>query len=125
MEIAIRLRHTYASNAQLVERINLGVLPGYFLLLAPVLASPADRTRLATASYLATFLILHALLEAALCHVLVNLCAAYFVAAADNVYRRLFAALEWAQHFINDAVIDQRLQALGDLHGVSGGPLAP
>ncbi len=119
MEVAIRLRHTHASGTQLVEGINLGVLPGYFLLLAPILASLADRTRLATTAYLATFLILHTLLEAALCHVLVNLRAPYFVTAADNVNGCFLAALQRSQHFIDDAVIDQRLQALGGLHGVS------
>jgi hypothetical protein len=56
---------------------------------------------------------LHALLEASLRHILVDLRAPDVAAAADNVYLRFLAAFKRAQHFINDAVIDQRQQALG------------
>ena len=118
MEKAERLRHAHPGFAQLVQRLDLGVLPGLFLLLAPVLAGLADRARLATAAHLASFLVLHALLETALGHVLVHLGAAHLATAAHDVDRRLLAALEWAQHFVDDAVVDQRLQAWGCSHGI-------
>ena len=103
-------------EAQLVQRIDLGVLPGRFLLLAPVLAGLADRTRLAAAAHLAAFLVLHALLEAALGHVLVDLGAAHLAAGVDHVHGGFLAALERSQHFIDDAVVDQRLQAQWGSH---------
>jgi hypothetical protein len=53
--------------------------------------------------------------------IVIDLRAPDAVTTADNLYLCFLAALKRAQHFINDAVIDQRLQALGSLHGVSGG----
>ena len=120
MEVAERLGHAHAGRAQLVQRLDLGVLPGRLLLLAPVLGGLADRARLTAAAHLAAFLVLHALLEAALGHVLVDLRAAHLTAAADHVDRRFLAALERPQHFVDDAVVDQRLQAWGCSHGIPG-----
>ncbi|MNT58113.1 hypothetical protein D3C72_1955300 [compost metagenome] len=94
--VTVGLGHAHPGIAQLVQRVHLGVLPGRFLLLAAVLAGLAHRTRLAAAAHLATFLVLHALLEAALGHVLVDLRAAHLVAAAYHVHGRFLAALERA-----------------------------
>src|SRR5690606_28069124 len=119
VEVAMRLGHAHTGLAQLVQRIDLGVLPGRFLLLAAVLAGLADRARLAAAAHLATFLVLHALLEAALGHVLVHLGAADLLARAHHVHGRLLAALERTHDGIDHAVVDQRLQACGSFHGTS------
>ncbi|MCW0417499.1 hypothetical protein NB689_003253 [Xanthomonas sacchari] len=118
VEVAARLRHVHAGVHQLVQGVGLGVLPRGFLLAAAELAGLADRPRLAAATHLAPFLVLHAGLEAALRHVLVDLGAEHVVAGLDHVDRGLLAALERAQHAVDDAVVDQRLQARGDLHRV-------
>src|SRR3546814_10659081 len=88
----------------------LGVLPGFFLLLAAVARRLADRPRLATAAHLAPFLVLHALLEAALRHVLVDLGATHLAAAVHDIDGGLLAALERAQDLVDDAIVDERLE---------------
>src|SRR3546814_13083462 len=77
----------------------------------------AHRTRFAAAAHLAALLVLHALLEAALRHVLVDLRAAHLAAAAHHVHGRLLAALEWAQDLVDDAIVDERLEGGGRFHG--------
>lgn len=101
--------------------VHLGALPLGFLLLAAVARGLADRARLAAAAHLAPFLVLHALLETALRHVLVDLRAAHLVARAHRVHGRFLAALERAHHRVDHAVVDQRLQACGGLHGIQAG----
>jgi len=111
------LRHAHAGRGELIQRIDLGVFPVVFLLLAAEAGGLADRARLAAAAHLAPFLILHACLEAALRHVLVDLGAAHRVTAAHHVHRRFLAAFQRPDHRVDDAVVNQRLQALGSLHG--------
>src|SRR5690606_17111841 len=118
VEVAVRLGHAHAGVAQLIQGVDLGVLPGGLLLLAAVAGGLADRTGLAAAAHLAALLVLHALLEAALRHVLVDLRAPHLVAAAHHVDGGLLATLERAQYLVDHAVVDQRLQAVGGLHGV-------
>src|SRR5690606_14696224 len=67
------------------------------------------------------FLVLHALLEAALGHVLVDLGAADLLAGAHHIHGRFLSALERAHHGVDHAVVDQRLQACGSFHVTSWG----
>src|SRR5690606_4664878 len=113
---AVGFRHAYPGIAQLVERLDLGVLPLRLLLAAAVTRGLADRARLAAAPHLAPLLVLDALLEAALCHVLVDLGAADLASGVHHVDRGLLAALERTQDRVDHAVFDQRLQAGGCLH---------
>jgi hypothetical protein len=54
--------------------------------------------------------------KAAIFGFLVDLGAAQLVAAGDDEYRCLFAALEAPHDRIDHAVVDERLQALGNFH---------
>src|SRR3546814_231132 len=96
------------------------VLPLLFLLPAAVAGRLAHRARFAAAAHLAAFLVLHTLLEAALCHVLVDLRAAHLATAAHHVHGRLLAALEGAQDLVDDAIIDEHMEGGGRFHGIPG-----
>jgi hypothetical protein len=54
--------------------------------------------------------------EAALLGLLVNLGASDVFATGDRVNRSLFASLKATQDFIDNAIVDQRLEFLGWLH---------
>jgi len=60
---------------------------------------------LAATAYFATFLVLRPPLKASLPHVSIDLRAASLGAGAHQVDRRFFAAFEWANYFVNDAVV--------------------
>src|SRR3546814_2735030 len=113
----MRFGHAHACIAQLVQRFDFVVLALFFLLPAAVARRLAHRTRFAAAAHLAALLVLHALLEAALRHVLVDLRAAHLAAAAHHVHGRLLAALEWAQDLVDEAIVDERLEGGGRFHG--------
>jgi hypothetical protein len=115
-----RFRHAHAGIGEAIERIDLGVLPGFFLLPAPVSRALGDRARLAAAAHLAAFLVLRARLETALAHVLVDLRATDLAARAHHVHGRFLATLERTDDFIDDAIVDERLQAVRCLHGHPG-----
>src|SRR3546814_7010116 len=91
-----------------------------FLLPAAVAGRRAHRARFAAAAHRAAFLVLHTLLEAALCHVLVDLRAAHLATAAHHVHGRLLAALEGAQDLVDDAIVDERMEGGGRFHGILG-----
>src|SRR3546814_11803415 len=116
----MRLRHAHACIAQLVQRVRFGVLPLLFLLPAAVAGRLAHRARFAAAAHLAAFLVLHTLLEAALCHVLVDLRAAHLATAAHHVHGRLLAALEGAQDLVDDPIVDERLRTRERRAGTEG-----
>src|SRR3546814_20492545 len=109
----MRIGHAHACIAQLVQRVDFGVLPLFFLLPAAVARRLAHRTRFAAAAHLAALLVLHALLEAALRHVLVDLLAAHLAAAAPPIHRRHLAPLEWAQDLVADPPRPTRLAGRG------------
>src|SRR6185312_8321624 len=98
------------------QRIHLGVFPRSLGFPAPELAGLAHRARLAAATHLATFLILGALLEAALGHVLVDLGTTHLVARAHDIDRRLLAAFQRSQDLVDHTVVNQRLQAVWGDH---------
>ncbi|CEE56792.1 hypothetical protein XAC2852_130035 [Xanthomonas citri pv. citri] len=118
VEVTARFGHMHAGIHQLIERIGFGVLPGGLSFLAAELGGLAHRARLTAATHLAAFLVLHARLETALRHVLVDLGAQDLGACAHHVDGCFLAALQWSQHFVDDAVVDQRLQAVGGFHGL-------
>src|SRR3546814_20001431 len=99
---------------------DLGVLPLLFLRPAAVAGRLAHRARFAAAAHLAAFLVLHTLLEPALCHVLVDLRAAHLATAAHHVHGRLLAAIEGAQDLVDDAIVDARMAGGGRFRGILG-----
>src|SRR5271169_4489724 len=110
----MRRGDAYARADQAVQGIHLGVLPFRFLHLAAVPTALSHRASIAATAGLAAFLVLGQLVKAPLLRFLVDLGAAQLPAAGDDVYRRFLAALEAAYHRVDHAVINQRLQALGD-----------
>src|SRR4029077_13219282 len=87
------------------------------LLLAPPEARAlAHGTRLPAAAHFAPFLVLRALLEAALRNVAIDLGATNLPAAAYQVDRRFLPALERANDFVDHAIVDQWLQGGGCFH---------
>ena len=72
---------------------------------------------LPTAAHLAPFLVLRALLETALTHVAVHLGAADLVAGAHGVDRGFFTGFQGAEDFVDDAIVDEWLQAGRGFHG--------
>jgi hypothetical protein len=65
------------------------------------------------------FLILHAGLKAALCHVLVDLGADHCITCAYHIHRGFLATFQWSQHFVDHAIIEQRLQTLWGFHRIN------
>ena len=116
VEVAEGPGHAHARLDQFVQRIHLGVLPGGLRFLAAEARALGHGARLAAAAHLASFLVLRALLEAALPHVAIDLGAADLRAGAHRVDRGFLAGLEGAEDFVDDAVVDQRLQAGGGFH---------
>src|SRR6185312_9444353 len=104
-----RVRHTNACGDQPIQRIDFSVLPGRLLFLTTEARALAHCTCLAAAAYFAAFLVLCALLETPLGHVAIDLRAANLRAGADQVDGGFLAALERAEHFVNHAIIDERL----------------
>ena len=115
-EEAERLRHAYTGGNELIERVYLGVLPGGFLFLAAVAGALGHGAGLTAAAHFATFLVLRACLKATRAHVLVDLGAAHFLAAADHVNGSFLAAFQLATHLVDDAVIEENLEGFGDTH---------
>src|SRR4029077_751720 len=103
-----------AGAGQAEQRVHLGVLPILLLNPAAVASASSHGARIAAAASLAPLLVLRELVKPALLGLLVDLGAPHLAAAGDDVHRRLLAALEAAYYGIDHAVIDQRLQALGD-----------
>jgi hypothetical protein len=64
---------------------------------------------LSAPAHLATFLVLGTALETSLPHIAIDFGAAGLYAGAYQVNSGFFAALECADHFVDDAVVDQRL----------------
>src|SRR6185312_4353215 len=95
-------------------------LPFMLLLSAAKPGAAAHGAGFAAATDLAALLVLRAPLEAALRHVPVDLGAAKVHPGAHDVNGRLLAALQGTDDFVDDAVIDQRLQAFGNFHGLRG-----
>src|SRR6185437_10234100 len=117
VEIPVGLRHADAGGDELVQRVNLRVLPGSLLLFAAEARALAHRARLAAAAHLASFLVLRALLEASLAHIAIDLRAANARARAHHIDGGFFAALEGADNFVDDPIVYEGLQACGCLHG--------
>jgi len=107
---------TRTPGLELVERIDLGILPGGFLLLASKTRALTHGARLATAAHLAAFLVACALLEAPLRHVSIDLGTARVHPGAHQIHRGFLAALERADDFVDHTIIDQGLQSGRCLH---------
>ncbi len=110
------LRHPHTRGGETVQRIDLGVLPGFLGHLAPVAGALAAGARLAAVLDPAAFLVGHGLAEVALLGVLVDLGAANLVAAADHVDRGLLAAHQLAGDFVDQAFFGQRNESGRDFH---------
>jgi len=65
----------------------------------------------------AAFGVIDTLAKAALVGLFVNLCATDLVAAADHVYLGLLAAHQLTHDLVNEAILDQRFDSFGCLHG--------
>ena len=112
----VRLRHTHASGGQAVERIDLGALPGGFLFLPAKLAALGHGTGRARVLDLAVFGVIDGLAKAAVVRFFVDLGAAGFVTAAHHVDHGLLAAHELPDHGVDQAFLDEGLQAGGSFH---------
>src|SRR3546814_17741264 len=82
----------------------------------------AHRTRFAAAAHLAALLVLHALLEAALRHVLVDLRAAHLAAAAHHVHGRLLAALRSDERRVGKELVSSCRSRLQRYHRKKNSP---
>ena len=116
VEAAVRFRHAHAGPGESIKSIHLGVLPGLFLLPAAKARTLLHRARAAAVAHLATFLILHCLLETTLVGFLVNLGAANLAAATHDEHVGFLAAHQWTDHFVDQAVFDQGFDSFGDFH---------
>jgi hypothetical protein len=111
----VRLGHAHAGGKEFIERVDFGIFPGRFLLLAPEARALGDGARLAAATHLAA-LVLRTLLEAALRHIPItpSRSAGALRSAPDT--HGLFAALERADDLVDHPIIDQGLQGGARLH---------
>ena len=73
VEVPVRLRYSHTRGYELIQRVHLGIFPGGFLFLATEASALADGTGLPAAADFASFLVLGALLKAALRHVPIDL----------------------------------------------------
>src|SRR6202453_1054978 len=105
-----------APAGQPIQGIDFGVLPFRFLHSAAVTAAPPERARIAAAARPAPFLVSRELVKAALLRLFIDFGAPVLVTADHDVYRCLLAALQAAQDRVDHAVVDERLQPLGDFH---------
>src|SRR4051812_48342021 len=121
VEVAVGPGHAHAGFDQLVERVHLGVLPGRLRFLAAEARALGHGAHLPAAAHLAALLVLSALLETALAHVAIHLGAADLRASSHGVDGGFLAGLERTENFVDDAVVDQRLQAGRSFH--AGGML--
>ena len=116
VEEVVGLGYPHPGIGQAEQRRHLGVLPG-LLLLAPAIARALGHgPGLAAVAHLAALLVFRGLAETAFVGLLVDLGAAQLLATAHHVDRRFLAAHQRAQHFVDQAVLDQRLYAFGCLH---------
>ena len=106
----------HAGRGEAVEGIYLGALPGFFLHLASVARAFFHGARAAAVLGFAAFGVIDRLAKAALVRFLVDLGAAYLVAAAHDEDHGFFAAHELADHRVDETVFDQRFEARGDFH---------
>ena len=113
----IGLRHAHASGGQAVERIDLGALPGGFLFLAAKLAALGHGAGRARVFDLAVFGVINGLAEAAVVGLFVDLGAARFVATTHHVDHGFLATHELADHGVDQAFLNEGLQAGGCFHG--------
>ena len=88
------------------------------MFLAAVTGALGHGAGLTAAAHFTAFLVLRARLEAAGAHVLVDLGAANFLAAADHVNGSFLAAFQLATHLVDDAVIEENLEGFRDTHEV-------
>ncbi|MCY1426203.1 hypothetical protein D9M71_420190 [compost metagenome] len=116
VEKVVGLGHAHAGAVQAIQRGHLGVLPGLLLLLAPVLAAPGHRPRVAAVAHLAAFLVLGRLAEAALVGLLVDLGAAQLIAATHHIHGCFLAAHQRTQHLVDQAILGQWLKAFWCFH---------
>ena len=114
----VGVRHAHSGGGEFVQGVDLGTLPGRFLFLAAIARAFFHRARLAAVLYLAAFGVMDRLVEAALVGFLVDLCATYLVAALDDIDRGFLSAHQLAQDAVYHAVLDERLDSLGDFHRV-------
>ncbi len=92
------------------------MLPGGFLFLAAIARTFFHRARLTAVFYFAAFGVMDGLMEAALVGFFVNLGATDFVAALHDIDGGFFAALELAQHIVNESVFDEGGNSFWCLH---------
>src|SRR6187551_2945786 len=116
VEHAIGFGNAHAGAVQLEERIDLGIFPLRLGQFAAVAAAALQRARVAAAAGLAAFLVFGEPVEAALGGVLVDLGAAYFLAAGHHEHGGFLAAAQAAHDGIDDSVFDQGLQLARRLH---------
>src|SRR5687767_4677550 len=114
-----RLRHPNSGRHKPVQRVDFGVFPDSLLFLAAVACALRHGPGLATAADLSPLLILRTLLKATLRHVLVDLGTANLRPGTYDVDSRFLTAFELTDHFVDDAVIQQRLQSFGCSHRLS------
>ncbi len=114
--------HTNPGGGQAEQRVDLGALPGGLLLLAAVAGALGHGTCLAAVLHAAVLGVVHRLPKAALGGRLVDLRGAGFATRPHHVDLGLLAALELPQHAVDQAFVDEHLQAVGGSHrGIVGG----
>ncbi len=117
LEEVVGRGHAHPCRGKPAQRVDLGMLPGLLLLLAPVTRALLHGAGAAAVLYPAAFGVLHCLAEAALVRLFVHFRAAHLAAAAHDVDHRFLAAHELAHDFVDEAFLDQRQQSCGGFHG--------
>ncbi|MNE68484.1 hypothetical protein D3C80_1641520 [compost metagenome] len=97
----IRLRHANARFGEQVQRIDLGVLPGFFLLLAAEFRAFAHGARITAVAHFAPFLIVHGLLEVTFVCFFVDFGAADLFAATHDKDVGFFATFQTADDVVD------------------------
>ena len=115
-KVAVQLRDPHAGRGQALQRVNLRVLPGALLLPAAEAGMLPHGAGLAAVAHLAPFLVLGLLAEAAPPRFLVHLGAAHLPCGEYHVNLGFLAAHELADHLVDQAILDQHFETLGNLH---------
>lgn len=116
-----RLGNPHTGIAQAINHLDFRRFPAVLVLLLAVLRAFGDGALIAGVSDLAPLDVVRLVLERTILSVFVDLGGAVMVLGDDEEDLRFFAAHERTQYFLNDALISECLQTLGDPHNSGRG----
>ncbi len=101
------------ARCQSYQRICFGPLPDYFLLFSPKSGAVLHGTLTTADASLSSFVVLNGFLETTIGDILVHFGGAKLVTTTHNKDLGFLPAHQRTNNFVNQAVVDQRLNALG------------